>query len=138
MTKTSDAVQGGCLCSWTRYRITGLPLAQSICHCRSCRRAAGAPSVAWIVVPATAFTFVSGEPTFFRSSTPAVRTFCPRCGTPLTYQHDKSPGTIDVTTATLDDPDRFAPACEIWLDDKIAWSALDPALPHYRRTRADG
>jgi hypothetical protein len=58
----NDAVQGGCLCSWTRYRITGAPLAQSICHCRSCRLAGGSPSVAWIVVRAADFTFVSGEP----------------------------------------------------------------------------
>jgi hypothetical protein len=39
--------QGGCLCNSIGYRLTGVPLAQSLCHCRSCRLASGAPSVAW-------------------------------------------------------------------------------------------
>jgi hypothetical protein len=135
---SDDIIQGGCLCSSTRYRISGAPLARSICHCRSCRLASGAPAVAWVVVHSDDFTFVSGEPTYFRSSPPVVRTFCPRCGTPLTYQHEDSPETIDVSTATLDAADRFAPTREIWLADKLAWTALNPALPHYRRTSADG
>jgi hypothetical protein len=131
-------VEGGCLCGATRYRITGEPLARSVCHCRSCRRASGAASVAWIVVRAEDFAIASGPPASFRSSAPVERTFCPRCGTPLTYRHDQSPATIDVATATLDVPDRYPPTCEIWLEHKIAWSPVDPALPRYRRTRAEG
>jgi hypothetical protein len=131
-----NPIEGGCLCGSTRYRITGDPVATSICHCRSCRRASGAPSVAWVVVPAESFSFVAGPPATFRSSAAVSRTFCPRCGTPLTYRHDDDVDTIDVTTATLDEPDRFAPMREIWLDHKLAWSAVDPALPHYRTTRA--
>lgn len=125
------AIEGGCLCAKTRYRIAGAPLAQSTCHCRSCRLASGAPSVAWVVVRRGDFAFTAGDPTFFRSSPPVVRTFCRSCGTPLTYQHDQSPGTIDITTATLDAPERFPPTREIWLDHRIAWAAVNPDLPHF-------
>jgi hypothetical protein len=60
-----------------------------------------------------------------------LRTFCGRCGTPLTYQNDDSPETIDVTTASLDEPQRFAPSREIWLDHRLAWEPVNEALPHF-------
>jgi hypothetical protein len=133
----SDGAAGGCLCGATRFRFTGEPLALSVCHCRSCRRASGAASVAWTVVRTDAFAFIAGSPTTFRSSPAVRRTFCPACGTPLTYQHDDSPLTIDIATATLDDPDAFAPTCEIWLSQRIRWASVDPSLPHYPTTKAN-
>jgi hypothetical protein len=126
--------QGGCLCGAIRYRIAGLPVAQGRCHCRSCRLAAGAPSVAWIVMRRGDFTFVAGEPVRFRSSSSVVRTFCGKCGTPLTYQNDDSPETIDVTTATLDLPEAFPPIREVWLEHKLAWEPVNENLQHFRRS----
>ena len=128
---TIGAIEGGCLCAAIRYRITGAPLAQSRCHCRSCRRAAGAPSVAWIVVRDCDFEIISGRPSSFRSSPQVVRTFCGTCGTPLTYRHDDDLDTIDVTTATVDRPEQFPPTREIWTEHKVAWETLDPSLRHY-------
>jgi hypothetical protein len=129
----APAPEGGCLCKSIRYRISATPLAQSRCHCRSCRLASGAPSVAWIVLNCSDFTFVTGDPVRYRSSPPVVRSFCGKCGTPLTYQHDDSPDTVDVTTATLDLPDAFPPTREIWIEHKLAWEVLDEDLRHYRR-----
>ena len=134
----NDEPQGGCLCNSIRYRFTGLPLAQSLCHCRSCRVASGAPSVAWIVVKRSDFAFVTGDPVRFRSSPSVVRTFCGKCGTPLTYQHDESPDTIDVTTATLEAPEAFPPNREIWLEHKIAWEPLNENLQHFQRSSSEG
>jgi len=125
--------QGGCLCRSIRYRVTGIPLAQSRCHCRSCRLAAGAPSVAWIVVNCSDFTFTADAPVRFHSSPSVVRTFCGKCGTPLTYQHEESPDTIDVTTATLDAPEQFPPMREIWLEHRLDWEPLNETVPHFRR-----
>jgi len=132
-----DPAEGGCLCGAVRYRVVGDPVATSRCHCVSCRRASGAPAVAWIVVRALDFAFVAGLPVGYRSSQPVVRTFCGRCGTPLTYQHDDSPETIDITTATLDAPGRFAPTREIWLEHRIAWEPVIEALPHFPRSSRD-
>jgi hypothetical protein len=131
---SDSAPQGGCLCGTIRYRIGGLPVAQSLCHCRSCRLAAGAPSVAWIVVRRDDFTIVTGEPARFGSSPSVVRTFCGKCGTPLTYQNDDSPDTIDVTTATLDLPEAFPPTREIWLEHKLAWERANEDMQQFPRS----
>ena len=41
-------VGGGCHCGTIRYEADGEALHHAICHCEDCRRAAGAPMVAWI------------------------------------------------------------------------------------------
>ena len=87
--------EGGCLCGAIRYRVTAEPFARSICHCQSCRRASGAPSVAWAVFRPEDFSFVLGDPLRFESSPQVIRTFCGRCGTPLTYQHTGRPAAIE-------------------------------------------
>jgi hypothetical protein len=119
-------VQGGCLCGSFRYEVTGEPLSSSICHCRSCRLASGAPCVGWLVVERARFSVLSGCLTTFRSSTAVLRGFCQHCGTPLTYEHDDSPNRIELTTATLDHPESHPPSREIWLSEKIAWMSTDP------------
>jgi hypothetical protein len=133
-TMTSTAIEGGCLCGAVRYRVTGQSLARALCHCRSCRLASGAPSVAWTVFPARQFAIMLGEPNRYRSSPPVVRTFCGNCGTPLTYQHASRQDKIDVTTVTLDSPDDFPPTKEIWLEHKVAWERLNEGLEHYPRS----
>jgi hypothetical protein len=127
-------VEGGCLCGVVRYQATGDALARTLCHCRSCRLAAGAPSLAWAVFPGDAFRFTSGTPIQFASSPGVTRSFCGICGTSLTWQHASRAESIDVTTATLDDPDAFAPTKEIWVEQRIGWEALNPAIAHYARS----
>jgi hypothetical protein len=91
------------------------------------------PSVTWIAVKRDDFAFTVGDSVRFRSSPSVVRTFCEKCGTPLTYQHGDSPSTIDVTTATLDGPEEFSPTREIWLRHRLAWEPLDENLERYQK-----
>ena len=66
------------------------------------------------------------------------RTFCGKCGTPLTYQRAATPDKIDVTTVSLARPDDFAPTKEIWIEHKLAWESLNADLEHYPRSSAGG
>jgi hypothetical protein len=133
-----DAVtEGGCLCGAIRYVADGEPTASMICHCNSCCRAAGSPVVAWLTFPATRFAFVRGAPSAYRSTTPVTRTFCSRCGTSLTYVHAERPSEIDVTTASLDDPDTFPPTHHSWIGDGAGWLRFGDGLPAYERSSSD-
>jgi hypothetical protein len=129
---TELGIQGGCLCGAVRYRAASPPRISTICHCADCRKACGAPSVAWITFPAESFAFAQGEPSRYRSSPPVVRTFCGRCGTPLTYQSDERAHEIDVTTASLDDAEAFPPTKQVFPEQKLSWvevASLRPGAP---------
>lgn len=100
-------------------------------RCSICRRTSGATFVSWFTVSRDAFRFVAGEPAMFRSSTYALRTFCPRCGTPLTFASDRTPDEVDVTTGSLDDPAQVAPRAHIHTGSKLAWVELSDGLPQF-------
>jgi hypothetical protein len=125
---------GGCFCGDIRYRIVGEPLVTSFCHCRSCRLATGAPAAAWVILRDGDLVIDQGTPVMFRSSPHVERTFCGRCGTSLTYRRADRENTIDIHTATLDEPDAFPPVREIWLEDKIAWMATNDRFTPYPRS----
>jgi hypothetical protein len=126
---------GGCLCGAVRYEVRGDGFHATLCHCSSCRRATGAPAVAWVSFPAGALRFTRGTPRRFRSSAAVERSFCAGCGTPLTYQHDSLPDEIDVTTCSLDDPAAFPPADHTWTSERVGWHAAAHELPAFARAR---
>jgi hypothetical protein len=128
------SAEGGCFCKAIRYRVTGETLARTLCHCRSCCLAAGAPSVGWAVFRADDFAFTAETPARFESSPGVFRTFCGTCGTSLTYQSESRKDAIDVTTISLDHPEEFAPTKEIWVEGNVPWETLDPRLSHYARS----
>lgn len=129
--------EGGCLCGAIRYRVTGAPTNSMVCHCQSCRRAAGSPVVAWVTFPTDHFQLLRGEPSQFRSSRPVRRTFCAACGTPLTYEHQDAPRTIDVTTCSLDNPNLFPPTHHSWLSHDLAWVRFGDDLPTFQEWRRE-
>lgn len=128
---------GRCLCGGVRYRVSGAPRTVCYCHCESCRRAAGSPSVVWATFPADRFAVVEGRLEVHASSPDVERGFCAHCGTPITYFHGARPAELDVTVATLEDPSAFEPEMHIWVDDKLPWVVVDDALPRYGRFRSD-
>jgi glyoxylase I family protein len=134
----AESFEGGCLCGAVRYRATAAARLETLCHCASCRRAAGAPAVAWVTFPAGAFAFTRGEPARFRSSPPVVRSFCGQCGTPLTYRHEAFADAVDVTTVSLDEPERCPPRDHTWTSERIVWWRPEPRWPELPRSRAEG
>ena len=126
--------QGGCFCGFVRYVAEGPPSQQTNCHCSICRRVSGAAVVAWFTVPSSGFRFVAGQASGFASSDHGSRTFCPRCGTPLTFRSRHLPDAVDVTTCSLDDPAALPPRDHTQTSSKLPWVALDdlPAFPQGR------
>jgi hypothetical protein len=128
-------LNGGCFCGFVRYRVDANPFDEANCHCTMCRRTNGAAFVTWFTVPREAFVTISGEPSSFSSSDHGTRTFCPRCGTPLTFSSSRSPGEIDLTSGSLDDPSQVPPKADIYVGTKVRWVVLDQSLPSYRDSR---
>jgi len=118
------AITGGCYCGEIRFRLIAEPISRANCHCENCRRAIGAQAVAWITVNASQFRYEKGSPNRYRTETGAWRTFCNYCGTSLTYEHSSRPDEVDITTASLDHPEDFAPTKDVFADEKLSWVDL--------------
>ena len=130
-------LRGGCCCGQIRYETTGTPYHESNCHCSICRRTTGAPFVTWFTVPRSQFRLLSGEPTRFRSSPKATRSFCAQCGTQLTFEHEHYSNEIDVTTCSLEDPASLPPKSHIHTSSKLGWIKLADRLPEHPESREE-
>jgi hypothetical protein len=129
-----QTIEGGCLCSATRFRISGEPVFSCICHCATCRRASAAQAVAWLTFDRGQVEILSGHPRTYRSSQGVARQFCGTCGSQLFYESLTRPATIDITTASLDNPSLFPPTLEVWLEHRVSWQTANKDLAQYPRS----
>lgn len=129
---TQAGLTGGCQCGAVRYALTETPTGASICHCRMCQEAGGAPFMAFTgAAPQEHVIFTRGAPRVFRSSEIAERGFCAICGTPLTYRligRDR----VSVTIGSLDRPAEVAPTVQLGVESALPWFAGLAALPASR------
>jgi hypothetical protein len=131
-------LKGGCYCGAIRYEVAGTPYHETNCHCSICRRTTGAPFVAWFSVRRAGFRLVQGTPARFRSTAKGTRSFCPHCGTQLTFERADAAGEIDVTTCSLDDPERLPPKDHVRTSSRLVWVQPGDGLPEFREGRRDG
>jgi hypothetical protein len=130
-------LEGGCLCGAVRYRISGAPHDAGYCRCRMCQRSTGAPVVAWLTIANERFASTEDSPTAYRSSADAERLFCPVCGTQLVFRMIAEPHHLDVTLASLDDPEAVRPGRHGWTASRIAWFDMRDDLPRHPGPRPD-
>jgi hypothetical protein len=96
-----------------------------------CQRAFGNIFATFFTVKRDDVTWDSAEPSYYASSKIARRGFCPRCGTPLTFQyHDAD--TIDLAAGSLDEPGEMKPMMHVGVEGRIAAFAVDDGLPSKR------
>ena len=127
------ALTGGCQCGAVRYEIDGEMAHHALCHCKDCRRHAGAPMVGWALVGRDELE-LSGEPKVYASSEHGRRHFCGDCGTGLFYTNEAIfPGQIDVQSGTLDDPDLIPAGAQIQTAERIGWMERLDTMPSFER-----
>lgn len=127
-----------------RYRLARRPDDVGHCHCTICRRSTGAPFVTWATVPRDEVAVDGAEPRWYRSSALARRGFCGTCGTQLFFAFDADASergrdlpadagaTIDVTVASLDEPDLCRPTRNIWTTTRLGFlHGFDATLPDH-------
>ena len=131
VTAQSGSRTGRCLCGDIRYRCGPLLYPPTLCHCESCRRAAGAHAVGWFTVAQEQLAYEAGRPQEYQSSPGVWREFCGRCGTPLTYRNAQRPGEIDITIGSLDAPSQVVPADHIWMQDAPDWDRPNDGMAQH-------
>src|SRR6201992_2896366 len=105
---TKPVLTGGCQCGAIRFALSAAPVKVSICHCRMCQKASGAPFASLAEIEKGDFAWTRGTPSAFRSSSLAERDFCASCGTPLSFRRVDGP-RIEIMIGAFDRPDRVAP-----------------------------
>lgn len=128
---SESRLEGGCQCGSVRYAIAGAPLMTALCHCTTCRRATGAPAVAWAMFKEEQVSFAGRRPAEYASSPEAKRGFCAACGTPISFTASYIPGLVDIAIGSLDRPEALAPALHYWDSKRLPWMTFADDLPKY-------
>jgi hypothetical protein len=128
MAASKPVLTGGCQCGAIRFALSAAPTRVSICHCRMCQKASGAPFASLADIPKAKFSWTRGMPSSFKSSSIAERDFCAACGTPLSYR--KIGGdNIEIMTGAFDRPDRMVPTLQFGTESRLGWVGTINNLP---------
>lgn len=127
-TASKPALTGGCQCGAIRFALSAAPTRVSICHCRMCQKATGAPFASLADIPNENFAWTRGKPAAFKSSSIAERDFCAKCGTPLSYRAIGGP-KIEIMTGAFDRPDRVVPTLQYGTESRLGWVGNVSNLP---------
>lgn len=129
MTEAAKSVlSGGCQCGAVRFALSAPPTKVSICHCRMCQKAVGAPFASFAEIERSDFAWTRGQPATFRSSSIAERGFCRDCGTPLSFGRIDGP-RIEILTGAFDKPDRLVPVRQYGSESRLGWVVAIANLP---------
>jgi hypothetical protein len=126
--EAKPVLTGGCQCGAIRFAVKAAPVRVSICHCRMCQKASGAPFASFAEIEKSDFTWTRGQPAAFRSSSIAERNFCRDCGTPLSFHRIDGP-RIEIMTGTFDRPDRVVPTTQYGTESRLGWVVTIANLP---------
>ena len=127
-TAAKPALTGGCQCGAIRFVLSAPPKKVSICHCRMCQKASGAPFASFADIDRGDFAWTRGKPAAFRSSSIAERDFCADCGTPLSFRRIDGP-SIEIMTGAFDRPDRMVPIRQYGTEARLGWVVAIANLP---------
>jgi ubiquinone/menaquinone biosynthesis C-methylase UbiE len=121
--------KGGCRCGAVQYTSSKPPSDITICHCRACQQLSGSGFLPFTWVPKSAIRYAADSVLqTLRLSDVAERTFCARCGTPITMAYSYE---TDITHVTMGSVDAGSLTCEtpkikqhIYLSEKAPWVML--------------
>lgn len=123
--------QGQCLCGAVELKI-GVPARWAWHdHTAASRRAHGAAYATYVGSYKSRFRVIKGEGSITRYEDEAagrVRSFCRRCGTPLTYERAHSPTMVNIPRALFQGRTGREPRYHIGIEDLQEWTYLGERL----------
>lgn len=106
VTKTVDdgvIFKGGCRCGGVQYTSTARPKDIIFCHCRACQQVSGSAYIPFTGVSKSALTFTEESTrTTLTLSDIAERSFCSRCGAPVTMTYSFYEDEVSLTMSSVD------------------------------------
>ena len=122
-------MRGHCLCGAIAFEVDGPAQACVSCHCESCRRQCSAPMTTYIGVLDSQWRWLGKPPKVFNSSPGVERTFCDKCGSPLSFRSKNMSGVMHFFDAAMEEPEKFAPTLHVAFEEKLPWLKLADGLP---------
>lgn len=121
--------KGNCRCGGVQYTSTACPKDIVFCHCRACQQLSGSAYIPFTRVPRDALTFTEDSTReILKLSDIAERSFCSRCGTPISMIYSFYEDEVSLTMSSVDLESMI---CEpptvrkhIFLREKAPWLVL--------------
>lgn len=96
-----------------------------------CRKHSGAPALAFVHFPKESFSWLHGEPRWYRSSPFAERGFCPSCGSTIGMREEVLGDRVQVCVGSLDEPGRAQIQDHVWIQSQLPWFDVRDGLPRF-------
>lgn len=124
---------GGCTCGAVRYEVAGEPAVQGNCHCRHCQKSTGTAYSASLFFPIELIAITGATKSFDGAGESGTTTvvFCPVCGTQILTKPATMAGMGGIRAGTLDDPELYKPAGDIFTRSAVSWDHMDPSTPKF-------
>jgi hypothetical protein len=124
-------ITGGCLCGALRYEAKGPPLYAGHCYCADCRKASGAPAMAFMGFRREQLTF-TGASREYRSpslrGSDAHRNRCPVCASLVFGGERDISDSFTIYVGSLDDPSVFEARVAIFNRDRPHWVVVPEGI----------
>jgi hypothetical protein len=124
-------VKGHCYCGAVQFEVNGAPIWVSHCHCQSCRRHTASVMATFAGYYPNQLTYTTAQPASYSSDDGVKRSFCGRCGSPISYESDRWPDQVHLYLGIFDDPDSIQPEDHVYFGEKIAWLNIGDELPRH-------
>jgi hypothetical protein len=129
---------GACFCGALAAEMRGDPFWICYDHDDDCRRAIGCPLALWVGYHPSEFRLTRGVLKSFSKTKGVTRTFCPECGTSVSYFDEGLREELYLTIGFLDNPERFLPRAHAYWRTRLPWVDFGDDLPRvegYSRRR---
>ncbi|MEM7071849.1 MAG: GFA family protein [Pseudomonadota bacterium] len=130
MTAQIKHVSGRCFCGSVAWHTKPPILWAAFCHCGDCRKAASSDYVSWFGVDKNTLNW-HGPRQIYKSSKHVTRSFCKKCGAPMSFETNLLPDETHLYAVTLDDLAHYKPTAHLFWSERLAWIQINDHLPKH-------
>lgn len=120
---------GHCYCGAVTFEVSGSPIWVSHCHCESCRRHCSSVVATFVGYSPEQVSFTASQPASYSSEDGVKRSFCGKCGSPVSYESNRWRDQLHLYLGIFDEPNNIRPQDHVFCEEKIGWLNIEDDLP---------